>query len=415
MSARTPFIPVILPRFGMTMEEGTIVRWLRAEGEMVEKGEPIAEVATDKVNMEVEAPASGILRGVRAQPGDTVSVTHVIAYITGPGEEVPDTRSVLPASPPPVPASPPGGTGEAATGPGVPRGAAGAAAREDAPSTTAATPVARRLAKEARLDLSAVTGTGPGGRITEADVRAALAGGAVPSPAALPVTPAAPSLSAPAGSPASSRMPLSHRRRVIAERMSRSARDIPHIYLMRDVDMSAAGAARGAASYTAVVMWAAARALRTHPLMRASLEGDAVVVHEGAHVGVAVDTGEGLIVPVVRDADAKDLARLHQEIEDMVHRARQGRLALDDVTGGTFTISNLGMFGVDAFTALINPPQSALLAAGAVRPRPWVVGQALGVRPVCTLTLAVDHRIADGAAGARFLGDVCRALEAMPA
>ncbi|HEU5299388.1 MAG TPA: dihydrolipoamide acetyltransferase family protein [bacterium] len=342
--------PVILPKFDMMMEEGTIVRWLRAEGDAVREGEPVVEVMTDKVNMEVEAPASGLLAAIRAQEGERVPVTGIIAYVVQPGESVP---------------------------------AAGAAG-----VSTGATPIARRLAKEAGLEISALRGTGPGGRVTDEDVRRALAEQPVRGE------------------------PLSPRRRAIAERVTRSAREIPHVYLMRDVDVSGIAARKGAVSYTAVVVRAAARALRAHPRMRASFGEGAVQVRAALHIGVAVDTDQGLLVPVVKDADRKEAAAIHGEIEALAARARAGTLTLADVSDGVFTVSNLGMFGVDRFTSLIFPPQSAILSVGAVRPRPWADGDAVVVRRVCTLTLAVDHRVADGAAGARFLDDLVREMGA---
>lgn len=353
--------PVILPKFDMMMEEGTIVRWLRAEGDAVREGEPVVEVMTDKVNMEVEAPASGLLAAIRAQEGERVPVTGIIAYVVQPGESVP--------------------TGPATQPPAAP--AAGAAG-----VSTGATPIARRLAKEAGLEISALRGTGPGGRVTDEDVRRALAEQPVRGE------------------------PLSPRHRAIAERVTRSAREIPHVYLMRDVDVSGIAARKGAVSYTAVVVRAAARALRAHPRMRASFGEGAVQVREALHIGVAVDTDQGLLVPVVKDADRKEAAAIHGEIEALAARARAGTLTLADVSDGVFTVSNLGMFGVDRFTSLIFPPQSAILSVGAVRPRPWADGDAVVVRRVCTLTLAVDHRVADGAAGARFLDDLVREMGA---
>jgi len=283
-------------------------------------------------------------------------VTEVIAYILEPGES-------LPAEPPP-------------------------------PEVIPATPVARRLAKEAGIDLRTVRGTGPGGRITEADVRAAIAAQA-PQPVA-----------------GEERIPLDPIRRTIAERMTTSVREIPHVYLTRTVEMSAVQARRGDASYTAVIVWAASRALRDHPLLRARLEGDEIVVPPEVHIGVAVDAPRGLVVPVVRGADRKDLRTIHLEIEHLAQRAREGTLSLEEVQGAVFTVSNLGMLDIDRFTSLIVPGQSAILSVGAVRMQPWAVGDAVAVRPVCELTLAVDHRIADGAVGARFLAELARRLEA---
>src|SRR5579872_1146746 len=372
--------PVILPKFSMTMEEGTILRWLKEEGAAVAQGEPIAEVMTEKVNMELEAPASGRLGGIRAAPGDTVATTTVIAYILGDGESPPEAP---PAAPPR-----PGEAGPASSPRAV---AAGPTGTSPGGRPGEATPVARRLARDAGLDLSAITGTGPAGRVTEADVRAALAARARPSGVG-----------------------LSARRRTIAQRMLRSAREIPHVYLTRAVDMSAAAAARGATSYTAVIVWAAARVLGGHPRMRASFDGETVAVHDAIDIGIAVDTSDGLIVPVIRDASHKDPAVIHREIEALATRARAGELGMTEIHDAVFTVSNLGMLGVDTFTALINPPQSAILAVGAVRLRPWVVDGVVAVRPVCELTVAVDHRIADGADGARFLDDLCSRLEHPP-
>jgi len=373
--------PVIVPKLGMTMEEATVIRWLKAEGDRVEKDEPLLEIMTEKVDMQVEAPASGVLRGIRVKPGDVVPVTQVIALILAEGEELPASIGLLAVPLPAAEAA--GGASRAGTVGGAPPSLPAEALARATGEVVPAVPAARRLAHEAGIDLRTIVGSGPAGRITEADVARAL-----PDRAAA-------------------------RRRTMAGRMAQSTREIPHVYLFRSVDMTGAAAARGEASYTAVVVWAAARALRSHPLMRATLDGEMVVVRGAVHIAVAVDTPAGLVVPVVRDADRMELPALHREIERLASRARDDALTLDDVTGATFTVSNLGMFGVDAFTALINPPQSAILAVGGVSQRPWAVGEAVMVRPVCDLVLGIDHRVADGAAGARFLHDLCRALAAM--
>lgn len=359
--------PVILPKFDMLMEQATVVRWLRQEGERVEAGDPLVEVMTDKVNMEVEAPTSGTLAGIRARPGDVVPVTEVMAYILQPGEELP------PALPSP---------GEARAEPS--RREARPTMKPASGRSVAATPAARRLAREAGLDLSTLRGTGPGGVVTEADVRAAaeaIAGGLDRA---------------------------SERRKRVAERMVESAREVPQVHLTRAVDLSAAQRARGGASYTAVVVWAASRALREHPRLRTAPDGS---VADSVHVGVAVETPEGLVVPVVRDADRKSLLVLDAEISELARKAREGRLALEEVRGAVFTVSNLGMLGVDRFTSLVVPGQAAILSVGAVRPRPWAVGEELELRPVCEFTLGLDHRVADGADGARFLESLARWLE----
>ncbi len=360
--------PVILPKFDMLMEQGTVVRWLKGEGEPVQAGEALVEVMTDKVNMEVEAPVSGTLAGIRARPGDVVRVTEVIAYILQPGEE--------------VPVEPPRST---ETGGGRSTSETSVTGKVPGHRVTAS-PAARRLAKEAGLDLSGIRGTGPGGLITEADVRAALKG------------------SASAGGVSRAQ----ERRKRVAELMVESAREVPQVHLTRAVDVSVAHRSRGAASYTAVVVWAVARALREHPKLCTAPDG---VVAASVDVGVAVDTPEGLVVPVVREADRKSLRALDEEIRELARRAREGRLALGDVRGGIFTVSNLGMLGVDRFTSLVVPGQTAILSVGAVRLRPWVIGDALALRPVCEFTLGLDHRVVDGADGARFLESLARWLE----
>ena len=357
---------VIMPKLGMTMEEGTIIRWLKKEGERVEKGKPLLEIMTDKVSMEVEAPASGVLAGIRAGPDEVVPVTEVIAYILEPGESLEEV-----ARPP---------------------------ARKVAPAPKkriAATPAARRLAREHGVDLAHIKGSGPGGRIVEEDVRTFIE--AIKPPIEAPRV--------------KERIPLTGRRKTIAERMQESARQAPHIALTVEVDMSEAERARGGCSFTALIVWAAARALRRHPLVNASLQGDEIVLYDEVNVGVAVDTEEGLIVPVVKGADVKDLLQIDAEIERLAQRAREGDLSLEEVSGGTFTVSNLGMFGVEEFHAIINPPQAAILAVGGIVERPTVVDGRVVIKPTMKMTLSADHRVIDGATAAKFLQDVKNGLE----
>ncbi len=359
-------VEVIMPKLGMTMQEGTIVRWLKEEGEWVEKGEPILEIETDKVVMEVEAPASGILAGISAGPGEVVPVTQTIAYVLEPGERLEEV-----ARPP---------AKEAVPAPG---------------ERIVATPAARRLAREHDVDLAQIQGSGPGGRIVEKDVRAFIE--AIKPPIeALKVK---------------ERIPLTGRRKTIAERMQESARQAPHIALTVEVDMSEAEKARKGCSFTALIVQTVAQALRRHPMVNASLQGDEIVLYDEVNVGVAVDTEEGLIVPVVKEADTKDLPEIDAEIEELAERAREGILSLDEVTGGTFTVSNLGMFGVEDFHAIINPPQTAILAVGAISKRPVAVNERVVIRPVMKMTLSADHRVLDGAAAAEFLRDIKASLE----
>lgn len=411
---------VIMPKFGFTQEDAQLVRWLKQAGQTVEQGEPIAEVTTDKVNMEVEAPASGILTGLRAKAGDTVRVTAVIAYILAPGETPPPEPG---SAPQPAASSPAQDPARAQVSPVAARlaaeqgvdtrqvagsGLGGRITRRDVEAYLAgdgkvrATPAARRAARELGVPLDATPGSGPRGRVQAGDVRAAE-----------PVPPAA----------GVNIIPLAGMRRTIAARMQRSAQEAPHVTFEADVDVSAAEALRERAnrqlaqgqsrvSLTAIIARAAAWALGRHPLLNSRLEGENILVLAGIHLGIAVALEEGLIVPVVRDADRKGVLQLAAEIADLSERARRGRLLPNDVAEGTFTLSNLGMFGVDRFTAILNPPQAGILAIGRVSRRvvPDEADRPV-VRPTLTITLSADHRMVDGALAARFLADLRAGLE----
>ncbi|MGQ9625953.1 MAG: 2-oxo acid dehydrogenase subunit E2 [Anaerolineae bacterium] len=421
---------VIMPKFGMTQEEATVLRWLKGEGDAVEKDEPILQVETDKVVMEVEAPASGILRGLRCKEGDVVPVTEVIAYILAPGEKVPGTLEVPGTREAEVAATPvarrlaeelglslseiPGtGVGGKVTKEDV---EAYLVQREEAPgekvpgtleAKVRATPAARRVAREQGIDLRELAGSGPRGRVQAADVEAA----------ARKVEAAAPA-------PPAQVIPLRGMRKTIAERMQTSARTAPHITLNVEVEMTNIRAIQphlaqevqaetgSKLSLTAMLVKAVAWALKKHPLLNATLREGEIHLLSQINIGVAVALEEGLIVPVVHGADRKSLARVAYEVDDLAERARAGRLTLEEVTGGTFTLSNLGMFGVDSFTAIINPPESAILAVGKMEERPVVRDGQLVARPMMTMTLSADHRIVDGAVAARFLQDLRAALEA---
>lgn len=456
---------VIMPKFGFTQETAEIVRWLKHEGDVVEQGEPIAEVTTDKVNMEVEAPASGILSGIRYREGEVVPVTQVIAYILQPGEALPGgpaapTSSVTPSPATTITAEQPIEAGSARATPVAARlaeaegvdlsqvqgsGPGGRITRKDVEAYLAsraevegkvrAVPAARRLARELGVDLKQVVGSGPQGRIQSEDVRRAYAVqaqavAAVPAAATevtKPVTPAPTVEALGVQTPIAEVIPLAGIRKVIAQRMQQSAQNAPHIHLEITVDATAAEALRARAnqrlkpgqakvSLTAVIARACAWALTQHPRLNAWLmatpQNEQIIIPAQVNLGIAVAVEEGLIVPVVRDAARKSLLQLATEINDLVERARQNRLKPEDVVEGTFTISNLGMFGVERFTAIINPPQVAILAVGSLRRE--VVADEQGqihVRPVFTVTLCADHRVVDGAVGARFLADLREALE----
>lgn len=386
-------VPVIMPKFSMTQEEGRVMAWLVAEGDIVEKGDPLLEVETDKVTMEVEAPESGVLRGVAVKEGDVAPVTAVIAHIVLPGE-------VWRAEP--VKATPVARRVAAAAGVNVGDvPAAGKVRRQDVEAylgKVRATPAARRLARAQEVDLTAVNGSGPHGRVQAKDV----------------VSPVVEEKAV---------QPVSAMRRTIAERLTRSYQTIPHITFTVAADMTAVTDLRrrlnergdGAkVSVTAVLVKVCAWALGRQPLVNASWRVDGIQLHEQAHIGVAVALDDGLIVPVVQNAVHLGLAAIAEQVQDLTARARNGRLQPADVQGGTFTISNLGMWGVEQFTAVINPPQSAILAVGRIVKQPVVetaMGDEIVIRPMMKMTLSVDHRIIDGAVAARFLQDVVAALE----
>lgn len=426
--------PVIMPKLEISQESGTVIEWLKEEGEEVEKGEPILVVETDKVTVETEAPAAGILAGKRVGPGDVVPVTEVIAYVLEPGESPPlAEETVTPEAEPMAPsqrvkldATPVARRLAEAKGIDlktvVGTGPSGRITKVDvetameAPSPlraeapegkVRASPAARRVAREQGVDLQAVDGTGPRGRIQSEDVRAfAAAAVAVPEPEAQVI-------------------PLEGMRRTIAERMTASYRQAPHINFTVRVDMTTFQQARAAlnaraeatdaprVSTTAVLVKAVAWALKEHPWLNSKLEGDEIHLLEEVNVGVAVALEAGLIVPVVHHADKKPLRVLSSEVNDLVTRAREERLTPSDVTGGTFTLSNLGPFGIESFTAIINPPEAAILAVGATQPEVTMGQDGKAVaRPIMRMTVAVDHRIVDGALAARFLATLREALEA---
>jgi len=424
-------VPVIMPKFEMAQESGKVLRWLKQEGEAVTKGEAILEVETDKVAMEVEAPASGTLVGIRAGPGEVVPIGQPIAYILLPGEVWEGAPGASPAA---SPAGAPRATPVAeriaqahgvdlsavpGTGPGgrVTKADVEAfLAQRAAEGKVKAAPAARRLARELGVDLQQVKGTGPGGRIQSEDVRrAAEALRAGVSPEAL---------EAPARPAIRRRVPLAGMRRIIAERMSRSVREAPQFTVSIDVEMGRAmaivedlaawtereGGPR--VTLTALLVKACAWALRRHPALNATLEGEEILEWEDVNIGVAVAVPEGLVVPVIPEADRRGVWEIARMLEEKVGRAREGRLRPEDVQGGTFTLSNLGMYGIDRFTAILNPPQAGILAVGRVAKRPVVgEGDEVVVRPVATLTLTADHRVIDGAQAAQFMDDLRWVLE----
>jgi pyruvate dehydrogenase E2 component (dihydrolipoamide acetyltransferase) len=412
---------VKLPRLGQGMEAGTIVKWLKSEGDRVEKGEPLYEMDTDKVTQEVEAPLSGVLLRIAVAEGEA-PVGATIAYI-GEADEV------LP------PADADGRTSEADAAErregGVPTGVAeiqaerpaaspSAPSREPAPVDSGAarikaSPLARRLARERAIDLATVSGTGPEGRIVAEDVERA----ATAAPAAVPA--AAPFELRPVAQGAVERVELSNVRRTIARRLT-EAWQAPSFQVSRSADMTQPLALRGRLvarqpdgepriSVSDLLTKACAVALVRHPGVNALWAEDAIEIHGSADIGLAIAAPNGLIVPVVRGCEQRMLAELAAARSDLVARARAGTLTTADLEGGTFTISNLGPFGVEEFVAVLNPPQAAILAVGAIEQRPVVREGALAVAPMLTLRLTCDHRVVDGALAAEFLGTVKELLE----
>lgn len=385
-----------MPALGMAQETGTLLQWFKTAGDPVTKGEPLMEIETDKATVEIEAPASGILARVTAQPGDVIPVGERIALILAPGESEP-------AGPARVPVTPVAARLAAEHNLDLnqvaPQGeqirkedVLAYLARQRSPQPAIrvlASPKARRLAREHGIDLASIAGSGPGGAVLFSDVQPMLADSPVPMTS----------------------FPVSRVWRVMVDRLSGAWSNIPHFYLMRDVNASRLVAWRSQAqkniteeiTYTDLLIRLTAVALRRFPRLNASWQNNSIVGHSDINIGLAVAAEEGLLVPVIHHADEMDLRKLAARRRELVARARSGKLSLDEMSGGTFTISNLGMYGVDAFVAIVNPPQAAILAVSRISDRVVPVNGAPAVQPIVTLTLSCDHRVVDGARGAQFL------------
>jgi pyruvate dehydrogenase E2 component (dihydrolipoamide acetyltransferase) len=415
---------ILMPALSPTMTEGTLSRWLKKEGEEVHAGDVIAEIETDKATMEVEAVDEGVLGKILVADGtQNVKVNEPIAILVEEGEAVPAAAPApkpAAASPPPAPApaaqphpsrpAPQSGNGQ------MPEG-----------ERIFVSPLARRMARQAGLELATLKGSGPNGRIVKADIEAALQ--KAPAPAPQPaITPAVP---APAARPAATitaphrLVPHSSMRKVIARRLTEAKSTIPHFYVSMDVeidaliklmaDLNAKSPKDAPDSYLItindMVIKASAATLRRVPTVNASWTDDGMVLFDDVDISVAVAIPDGLITPIVRRADQKGLATISREMKDLAGRAREGKLKPEEFQGGGFSISNMGMFGVTEFAAIINPPQSAILAVAAGRKRPVVKNDALAIATVMTCTLSVDHRVVDGALGARWLREFKRIVE----
>lgn len=424
---------VIMPALGMAQQTGILTRWLKREGESVVKGEPLMEIETDKVTVEIEATADGILSDITAAEGDEIPIGQVIGLIVAAGE-------VGKRPPPKAPSAP-----KAASAPMVPSAhkaspVAARMAREhgvdlhdvgaDQPRITKAdvrkyldremppparlspaSPKARRLAGESALDPTDVVATGPGGAMVAADVLAALAGRNAPE--------AARQAARPPAAPEDQPLALSRGWGTMARRMVESWQGAPHFFVLRDVDAARLRDWRQAAqaatpekiTYTDLLTKAVAVALRKHPRLNARRVEDAVILNPEINICLAVATSDGLITPVIHAADSLGIGEIAGRRRELVEKARANRLQPADVGGGTFTISNLGMYHVDAFTAIINPPQAAILAVGRLADRVVPVDGLPGVRPQMTMTLSCDHRIVDGAGAAAFLDDLAALIQ----
>jgi pyruvate dehydrogenase E2 component (dihydrolipoamide acetyltransferase) len=435
---------VVMPKLSDQMEGGKIIKWLKQEGDRVQSGDILAEVETDKADVEMEAFGSGVLRKILVPAGSTATVGGLIGVIAEPGDDIaalvsqaggttppaagaatesraaaePTAMASRPAAVPPVPRR----EDHAARTPTPSRGPESPGV-ETAPATpqrldtaragnggrVKASPLARKIAAQSGVDLKLVQGSGPGGRVVRRDVEAAATGGPRPAVAA-PSTP---------GAEFEDR-PLSQMRAAIARRMPMSKAPVPHFYVTSEIAMDRAWALREELngldgqpkiSVNDLVVRACALALLEHPGVNASFQGESIRVFHRAHIGIAVALEDGLITPVLRDAHAKSLGQIAVEARDLAERARHRKLRAPELSGATFSISNLGMLDVTEFSAIINPPEGAILAVGSVRTVPVATADGLGVGRRMMLTLSCDHRVMDGAMGARFLQDVKRLLE----
>ncbi|MBM4084851.1 MAG: 2-oxo acid dehydrogenase subunit E2 [Planctomycetes bacterium] len=428
---------VLMPKMGQTMEEGTVEKWHKREGDAVKKGEVLLEITTDKATMEVEALVSGVLKKILAAEGQVVPVTKPIALIGEPSDAVPSDLSAF-ALAAPVAA-------EARTAEAAAQVEAQPVAQAAVPAgRIIASPRAKKRAEDAKVSLALIKGTGPGGRIVEEDVVAyieqlgkvkatpmarvlaaergvdlrplaatdtritkadVLAAAQRPTPSALPK--------------GEKRQPLSAMRRVIAQRMAQSKQEVPHFYLVMDMDMTAVAALRGQLNakgdvkitFTDLIVRACALALEQNPKMLCGWAGDAIVLRGDVNIGVAVALDEGLIVPVIRNANQKPLAALSVEIKALAEKARHKRLTPDDYSGGCLTLSNLGMYDIDSFIPIINPGESAILGIGRIAERVVARQGGIHIRSMMTVTLSGDHRVVDGAIAAKFLKDMKLLLE----
>jgi 2-oxoglutarate dehydrogenase E2 component (dihydrolipoamide succinyltransferase) len=417
---------VVMPQMGESIVEGTLTKWLKKPGERIERDEPLFEISTDKVDTEIPSPAAGTLAEILVEEGKTVGINTIVARIDEGGAAVAAKPAVAAAAEPPV-------VGQAVP-PAEPADAPPPAPPEPVAKEPAGplSPLVRKMARELNLDLAQVKGTGAGGRITKQDVEAFTAaqpGPAAPTPAPAPLPPAAPAgppaiVPLPPAGQAKTRIePMSTMRVKIAEHMVMSKRTSAHVTTVHRVDMTKVARMREShkaqfqaaygfgLTYLPFITRAAVAGLRQYPLLNASLDNNNIIYHNEIHIGIAVALENGLIVPVIRGADEKNVLGLQRSIVDLAARARSRQLKPDEVTGGTFSITNFGSFGSLMGTPVINQPQVAIMGVGTVDKTPVVIDDAIAIRSICHLSLSFDHRLIDGALADQFMTKVKQVLE----
>jgi len=421
---------VIMPKLSPTMEEGQLSRWLKKEGDKVSMGEPLAEIDTDKATMEMQALANGVLRKILISEGESAPLGQLIAVIGEPNEDIASVLAEAPAAAAPKPQEQEQEQVKAPEQPApAPQAKAAAASAQPQPTVDngrpkpAATdsgrmivsPLAARMAAEAGIDLRSLQGSGPGGRIIKKDIEAALSQPKAEAAAPLHLVP-----TPQVGASGYRDEPATEIRKVIAKRLVTSLGPIPHFFLTTDIEMDRAAEMRRGInaldpdlkiSINDIIIKVTAAALMQHPQVNASFQEKIVRYYEHADIGVAVAIEDGLITPVVRAADQKSLSQIAAEVRELAERARSRRLKPEEYMGATFSISNLGMFGIDEFTAVINPPEGGILAIGAMTPKPVVRDNEIVIRQMMRVTMSCDHRIIDGATGAKFLQTFKKILE----
>ncbi|MEX0749465.1 MAG: dihydrolipoamide acetyltransferase family protein [Dehalococcoidia bacterium] len=443
---------VVMPQMGADMTEGTLLRWLKEEGDSVERGEVIAEIETDKANIEIEAFESGVFRKALASEGDVVQVGEVIAVVAGSDDDIskydgaaagaikqpiatasaaaerrPDGALAAPSEAATTSAEMPERAPEPAPPAEVqqPQPSVSEAAPRPTNGRVKASPLAKRIADERGVDLGSVRGTGPGGRIVKKDVEQATTGAPAPAPQPAAAQPAARAVERPAAAAASpaaaAPIEMSKMRQTIARRMSQSKREAPHYYLLVDIDMTDAMALRKQinesttederVSVNDLIVRACGIALQRHPAFNVTVDGEQYVRQPLQNVCIAIALDDGLIAPAIIDAGNKRLPAIARESKDLVERTKGGALKVEEVTQGTFSITNLGAYGIETLVGIIQPPQTAILGVGTVMEQPAVRGAQVVVRQMMKVALAADHRVTDGAQGARFLGEIKGLLE----